>query len=277
MKISVILPTYKPGKYLWECLDSLVGQTLDKRDYEVIIVLNGCSDPWLSEIREYISTKGKDVAFNLIHTGEGGVSNARNIGIEAAEGQYITFVDDDDYISPLYLESMLSHAAPGAVVFADSRAFVDGSDVWKPNYTPHVTYSRCAPAEDQNLLHVRAIFNGPCMKLLPKDLIADVRFDKSLSVGEDDLFIFQCSRRIKRIAYSSPEAVYYRRYREASLTTRPRSAGFWVGHTVKHIGKYAASWAKHPFSYNFIFFASRIMANVKGLFWHLRNRQLSES
>ena len=277
MKISVILPTYKPGKYLRECLDSLAAQTLDKNDYEVIVVLNGCGEPWMSEINEYITGSGSGVMFHLIHTDDGGVSNARNIGIEKATGEYVTFIDDDDYVSAHYLESMLCKAAPDTVVLSDSRAFVDGTGRWKDSYTPHRTYMRCAPEKDQNLIHARAIFNGSWMKLLPKEMLRDGRFDKTLSVGEDDLFMFQCSRKIKKIEYASPEAIYYRRYRASSLTTEQRSAIFWLRHTVKHIGKYVVSWSRHPFSYNFIFFINRILANIRGFVWHLRSRQLDES
>lgn len=59
MKISVIVPTFKPKDYLWECLDSLVAQTLAKDDFGVLIVLNGCLEPYRSEIKAYIA-KNKD-------------------------------------------------------------------------------------------------------------------------------------------------------------------------------------------------------------------------
>ena len=55
MKISVIIPTYKPKEYLWECLDSLYNQTLSKQDFEVLLVLNGCDEPYKSNIRKYIN------------------------------------------------------------------------------------------------------------------------------------------------------------------------------------------------------------------------------
>ena len=57
MKVSVIVPTYKPKGYLWECLDSLKTQTFPVEDYEVIIVLNGCDEPWKMWIRNYLKDK----------------------------------------------------------------------------------------------------------------------------------------------------------------------------------------------------------------------------
>ena len=101
MKISVIIPTYKPQAYLWECLDSLCGQTFPKSDFEVILVLNGCCEPYDGLIKEYI-TGHPEMQWNYIQTDKGGVSNARNIALSEAKGEYIAFVDDDDYFSESY-------------------------------------------------------------------------------------------------------------------------------------------------------------------------------
>ena len=106
MEISVIIPTYKPQDYLWRCLDSLDGQTLAKDKFEVILVLNGCKEPYDGEIKNY-AVNHSQLPLDYIQTDKGGVSNARNIGIDAANGDYITFIDDDDYVSPRYLEALL--------------------------------------------------------------------------------------------------------------------------------------------------------------------------
>ena len=68
MKISVIIPTYKPKSYLWECLDSLVAQTFAKEDFEVVIVLNGCEDPYKSQIEKYIDEHKEDMNLKFLHT-----------------------------------------------------------------------------------------------------------------------------------------------------------------------------------------------------------------
>ena len=96
---------------MWQCLDSLNAQTLDKRLWEVIIVLNGCSEPWETEIKQYIQSRHLTNA-RLIQTDEGSVSNARNIGLDQAKGEYIAFLDDDDYVSPTYLEALAAIATP---------------------------------------------------------------------------------------------------------------------------------------------------------------------
>ena len=95
MKISVIVPTYQPANYLWECLDSLCRQTLAPKEFEVVIVLNGCNEPYFGRIQQYIHAH-QNHNFQLIQTEVGGVSNARNIGIDQSKGEYLAFLDDDD-------------------------------------------------------------------------------------------------------------------------------------------------------------------------------------
>ena len=72
IKISVIIPSYKPQDYLWQCLDSICNQTFPKQDYEVILVLNGCNEPYNSQIKQYIG-KHPDVGWNYIQTDNPGV------------------------------------------------------------------------------------------------------------------------------------------------------------------------------------------------------------
>lgn len=115
MKVSVIIPTYKPQKYLWDCLCSMNEQTMRKEDFEVILVLNGCNQPYYSQILDWKAAH-KDLNLNVIQTDQGGVSNARNIALDTAKGEYITFVDDDDYFSTTCLQEMLDIATPDTIV-----------------------------------------------------------------------------------------------------------------------------------------------------------------
>ena len=122
MKISVIVPTYCPQDYLWECLDSLCAQTLAPEIFEIVVVLNGCDQPYRGRIVEYIS-RHPEHEFRLVHTIQGGVCHARNLGIDTAVGEQICFVDDDDCLSKEYLERMLVLAAPDSIVVSDVVMF----------------------------------------------------------------------------------------------------------------------------------------------------------
>ena len=79
MKISVIIPSYKPGEYIKECLSSLKRQTLSADDFEIVVVLNGCDAPYQSVLEKYIQEENI-VNAHVIHTDTPGVSNARNVG-----------------------------------------------------------------------------------------------------------------------------------------------------------------------------------------------------
>ena len=85
MKISVIVPSYKPQAYLWECLDSIYAQSFPKTEYELVLVLNGCNEPYHTQIKEWL-TEHADLQAQCIQTDVPGVSNARNIGMKAARG-----------------------------------------------------------------------------------------------------------------------------------------------------------------------------------------------
>ena len=93
LKISVIVPVYNVEKYLKQCLDSIVNQTY--KNLEIIIVNDGTKDNSMKIVEEYL----QDKRIKVINKENGGLSSARNIGIKEATGDYISFIDSDDYIS----------------------------------------------------------------------------------------------------------------------------------------------------------------------------------
>lgn len=101
-KISIIVPIFNSEKYLTRCLASLQNQTFG--DYEVILIDDGSVDHSACICNEFIQ---KDSRFRVIHKKNGGVSSARNIGLTVAQGEYVLFVDSDDYIDRHLLESLL--------------------------------------------------------------------------------------------------------------------------------------------------------------------------
>ena len=103
MKVSVIVPVYNTEEYLRKCLDSLVNQ--DFSSYEVIIVNDGSTDNSIKVIDEYVRKYDFVKAFSKKN---GGLSSARNYGIEKASGKYLTFVDSDDYVEESYLKKLYS-------------------------------------------------------------------------------------------------------------------------------------------------------------------------
>lgn len=271
VELSVIVPTYKPGDYLWECLNSIAGQTIDNSKFEIIIVLNGCNDPWLSSIKVW-AEKNRHCNVNVISTTVPGVSNARNLGLAHAHGRYISFIDDDDYISPSYLEGLIKEAHEDAIVLTDSRAFYDGTDLFIEEYSNHIAFKECKRYSTQSLFKARTLFNGPCMKLIPAGIINGCQFDTALQNGEDSLFMFEISNNIGNLRYASDDAIYYRRIRNGSAITTKRSVSYWLKNSCFLTYKYLLAWSKHPIQYNFIWVISRFLATLKSCYYHISQK-----
>ena len=100
-KVSVIVPIYKVEKYLRQCIDSIINQSL--KDIEIILVDDGSPDNCPKICDEY---KKIDSRIKVIHKKNGGLSSARNAGMKIATGEYIGFVDSDDYVSKEFLEEL---------------------------------------------------------------------------------------------------------------------------------------------------------------------------
>lgn len=266
MKISVIVPTYKPRAYLWECLDSIYNQTFPKQDYELVLVLNGCREPYDAQIKDWLS-QHCDLQVQYIQTDKGGVSNARNIALDKARGKYVAFVDDDDMVSPCYLEELYGCASPKVVSLCYPYAFNDGHIEEQLPYRITDAYEYCVQHRCQNISsQARKFFSGPGMKLIPMSFIQDRRFNVRFKNGEDSLFMFLISDRIKKVTFTSRKAVYYRRFREASATTRKRDKSVVVCNQLKMLREYCCVYFKHLKHYNFIFYFTRILGAIKSIY-----------
>jgi glycosyltransferase involved in cell wall biosynthesis len=103
--ISVIVPVYKVEAYLDRCVQSIIDQTFE--DYELILVDDGSPDNCGSMCDAWAE---KDARIRVLHKSNGGLSDARNTGIDAAKGEWLTFIDSDDYVHPLMLYTLLEAA-----------------------------------------------------------------------------------------------------------------------------------------------------------------------
>lgn len=256
--VSVIVPTYTPGEYLWECLDSLNVQTFNKSDFEVILVLNGCDEPYKSQILGYIDTH-KDLNIKFLHTLQGGVSNARNIALDIAQGEYVAFIDDDDFVSPDYLKELSEVSNNNTMALCYPYAFNDGNVAMQVPYRMTSVYDACCNRKTNRISSkVRKYFSGPWMKLIPMSFIQERRFDVRFKNGEDSLFMFLISDKFKHIAFTSKKAVYYRRNREGSAVNVKRKFNEICKSNILQIYTYFKYYLKSPFGYNFLFFSSRV-------------------
>ncbi len=262
MKISVIIPTYKPDYYIWECLDSLKKQNIDKKLFEVLIILNGEKEPFYTSVFKYINENNLR-NFKLIYTEKKGVSNARNVGLNIATGQYICFVDDDDYIDLDYLKELLNVAKKykkNGIVVTNYKNFEEKTQeiLFESKY--RLNYYT------ENLLKMRKVFSIPWLKLIPKDVIREKNF-KNFSNGEDALFMLEISKNIKYIATVEKETFYNRRVRKDSANFRNKNISYILKNSFLLIKEYSKLFLKKEYDKKFIFF--RILAIFKGIIYQI--------
>ena len=134
--VSIIIPVYNVEKYILECLESVIGQTYN--DYEVIIVNDGSDDISDLLISNFI-VENKADKFRLITKENGGVSSARNVGLDVAKGEWVTFIDGDDWVEPDYLKVLVDclRQYPSDLCIGGYQAFdEDSSEFEKWNDYP---------------------------------------------------------------------------------------------------------------------------------------------
>ena len=221
--ISVIIPVYNVEKYLRRCLDSVIAQTYQK--LEIICVDDGSIDDSGKICDQYAV---RDARIKVIHQENQGLSAARNRGLDAAEGEYIAFVDSDDYILEDMYKKMLDKLLNYNVdlcVCQWQYEFSDGRQVVKRKNIDPTIYGRKASLEFARFLYMGNYENGVVVaawnKLYRRALLDKIRFEGR--IHEDEAF---CGRIMaKNISvYIMEEQFYVYAQNGDSLTNKPFSA-----------------------------------------------------
>lgn len=194
--VSVIIPVYNVEKYLSRCMDSVLKQTY--RNIEIILIDDGSKDESGIICDRYAQ---KDKRIICKHIANKGVSNARNLGIDMSTGEYIMFVDSDDYIEVNMIEKMMN-------VMKNQDLVVCGICQIELNgninlvYGTEIQYDYTKQDIIQGFFDVSIIKDfmyGPFNKIYVKSIIGDLRFSTDLRIGEDFLFVFEYITRCNRI------------------------------------------------------------------------------
>ena len=203
--ISVIIPVYKVEKYLEKCVDSVINQTY--KNLEIILVDDGSPDNCPKICDEYAK---KDKRIKVIHKENGGVGSARNKGMEKAVGEYITFVDSDDWLEKNFIQEMLFIINKYKVDYVTCgyyRVYENKKEIINGNLEEIVIDSK---EYANKLLNVQNGYGFVHMKLIKKEKISSLRFEEKLVVGEDALFNIQLCKNIEKIViYNKPLYNYY--------------------------------------------------------------------
>lgn len=212
-KVSIIVPVYKAEKYLRECIDSIISQTFN--DWECILVDDGSPDNSGKICDEYAVN---DSRLLVIHKENGGVSSARNAGLDIAEGEWITFVDSDDCLYSNALEQWIVTAESNDLDLVQchyNRVYKAG-EFCNSSTIPLSTYEY-ADSEDYLVCVGGNLFKSSII------MENNMRFDGTIRYGEDQLFIYNFMISCRKIQRISDVLYFYRDNNQSATSQKQKS------------------------------------------------------
>lgn len=210
--VSIVIPVYNMEHYLSQCIDSVIAQTY--RALEIIIINDGSSDRSLDIAYDLAR---KDQRIVVIDKPNGGVSSARNEGIERMQGSYVTFVDADDSIHPTYIENLLADAqATDADIVSTPKHLL--GDAERQDFLDATIPVAASASVFTRTEALTALYNGQLEKgnngcqLYKTEIIKhnDIRFDSQMAIGEDFDFLARAIISARCIAVDNRRLYYYR-------------------------------------------------------------------
>ena len=205
--ISIIVPVYNTEDYLAVCLDSLLAQSYE--NLEIILVDDGSSDSSGAICDEYAE---RDSRIKVIHKENGGVSSARNVGLDVARGKYIGFVDSDDSAKPNMFEQLLSNIeSSGAdVSVCKLNSCTDQAGDGTVDSSPETDLAVFTEKESiENIFIGRHFVGHVWNKLFRAELLAGVRFREDMSLFEDVVFVISALLRAKKVCFTKKPLYNY--------------------------------------------------------------------
>ncbi len=221
--LSVIIPVYNVEQYLCQCLDSILAQDFD--DYEVILVDDGSTDKSGVICDQYAR---EHTAFRCIHKANGGHTSARKCGYEASRGEYISFVDSDDWIAPdMYHKicQVIRHTHADIIHFGYIAAMPDKEETWQIPFSSGCYDKKRLEKE----IYPRMLYAGTYFKygispnlwnkIFRRELLRKHLFQvpNEITVGEDALTTYSCMLEASSM-YFMEEAFYYYRSNDSSTS-----------------------------------------------------------
>ncbi|MBQ4600634.1 MAG: glycosyltransferase [Oscillospiraceae bacterium] len=193
-KVSIIVPVYNIENYLSRCMESLLGQTC--REVEILLVDDGSTDGSGRLCDGYAQ---RDSRVKVIHKENGGLSDARNAGLDAAKGEWLLFVDGDDYLATNAVEMLLSYAGEDTDFVQFHYRETDGT--WQPE-SQSGEASLCADPKQmfQRLYGLGGVAASSCTKLWNRRVFDGVRFQKGILHEDEEL--------LNRVLPGCKKAVY---------------------------------------------------------------------
>ena len=197
MKLSIIVPVYNLENYIATTLESLLSIHFSS-DFEIIVINDGSMDGSESVIHDYQQKYSQIVLYSIENQG---VSNARNVAISKASGEYITFVDGDDTVEPDFFEKAVQELDRGGYDFVQGNyKIIDGDYI---SYKQFVSEDMIITEKDIMLEKLfgleKLIHNAVWGKVYRAEIIKDTLFDRAIKIAEDQKFVFDVIEKSKKI------------------------------------------------------------------------------
>lgn len=214
--ISIIIPVYKVEKYLPRCIESVLNQTY--KNFELILVDDGSPDNSGKICDEYAL---KDERIKVIHKENGGVSSARNAGIDVAKGEFINFIDSDDWVPSNSLQTLLAGISNDCDISVGSFENRDVKIRKKPLNVSKIYISDLKIERNLRILE-RDEFHGPWGKIYKSKIIKEnnLKFPSGVKFGEDALFVKEYLKYCNIIKTTDITVYYYNRLNYDAMTKK---------------------------------------------------------
>lgn len=209
-KVSIIIPIYNVHRYLPQCLDSILHQSYP--NWEAILVNDGSTDTSGSICDAYA---GRDPRFTVVHKENGGAASAKNTGLDYASGDYVAFIDSDDYVEATWLETLIltmqTHNADVVEFNFDKmyRSHCVNNDSFPDSFE---SFSAQSYLKQYLSVWTCSLF---CNKLFRADLLTDIRFRRERRCIDDEFFTYKALTSAKKIV-RIPTVLYHYRQRASS-------------------------------------------------------------
>lgn len=211
--ISVIVPVYNAEKHLRNCIDSIINQTY--KNLEIILVDDGSTDNSSKILDEYKKT---DSRIKVISKENGGVSSARNEGLKIATGEYVGFIDSDDYIDEEMFSVLRSTIQDGELAICTMKRFTDCSNCCQSENSIQNEYSVLDSSQlFTAMLNDKKVYGYLCNKLFKRKFISNL-LNENIHFGEDFLFCAEYATRVKKAHFIDKALYYYRQDNVDSIT-----------------------------------------------------------
>lgn len=200
-KVSILIPCYNVGKFLSQCMDSIIQQTY--KDLQIVLVNDGSTDNTLVIARRYAK---KDSRIEIYQQENLGVATTRNHLLEKVKGDYVLFVDADDWIEPDMVEFLINKAKENEAEVTVCGMVINNSTVRKEYTESILNQEECVRA----FLFHSELRGSLCNKLVATNLLHNVRFHPGLSYGEDALFCWHFLQNAQKIVMTDRQLYHYR-------------------------------------------------------------------